>query len=94
VLPFLREDRLSVDDDVVLALRALARGGVEPVLLQLGRETRGPAVVSASDGAVQDLDGHRRGAYRLVQSRELMPPPSGVVNTFRAAPVFTSAIHS
>ena len=29
-----------------------------PLLVQHGRETRGPAVVAASDGAVVDLDGH------------------------------------
>ena len=29
-----------------------------PVFLQDGHETRGPAVVAASDGAVVDLDGH------------------------------------
>jgi hypothetical protein len=54
----LREDRLAVRDDVVLALGALARGRVESALGQLGRETRSPSVVPASDGAVEDLDGH------------------------------------
>jgi hypothetical protein len=54
----LREDRLAVDDDVVLALGTLAGGRVVAVFLQLGRETRGPCVVPASDGAVEDLDGH------------------------------------
>ena len=54
----LREDRLAVHDDVVLALGALVRRRVESVLGQLGRETRGPSVVSASDGAIVDLDGH------------------------------------
>ena len=29
------------------------------MLRELGRETRGPAVVAASDGAIQDLDAHR-----------------------------------
>ena len=29
------------------------------MLRELGRETRGPAVVPASDGAIQDLDAHR-----------------------------------
>jgi hypothetical protein len=28
------------------------------MLVQLGRETRGPFVVPASDGAIVDLDGH------------------------------------
>jgi hypothetical protein len=54
----LGEDRLSVRDDVVLRLLALARRGLDPVLLQLGRETRGPSVVAPSDGAVEDLDRH------------------------------------
>src|SRR5579864_713169 len=58
VLPLLREARLAVDDHVVLALRPLACGRLEAVLDQLGRETRGPSVVAASDGAVEDLDGH------------------------------------
>ena len=38
----LREDRLAVDDDVVLALRPFARACVVAVVVQLGRETRGP----------------------------------------------------
>jgi hypothetical protein len=54
----LGEDELAVGDDVVLALGSLDRGGVEAVVSQLGRETRGPFVVPASDGAVEDLDGH------------------------------------
>ena len=54
----LREDELAVCDHVVLALRALDGARFDPVLVQDGRETRGPAVVAASDGAVVDLDGH------------------------------------
>ena len=53
----LREDQLSVRDDVELAL--LARNGlglVSGARIQLGRETRGPGVIAASDGAVIDLD--------------------------------------
>jgi hypothetical protein len=76
----LREDQLAVGDDVVLGLPALVYGGVESVVSQLGRETRGPFVVPASDGAVQDLDGHAgsvagagkaalRGLCGLAQSR-------------------------
>jgi hypothetical protein len=60
VFALLREHRLTVGDDVVLALRALASGGLEPMLLQLGRETRGPSVVAASDGAVENVDRHIR----------------------------------
>ena len=59
-LALLREDERPVGDDVVLALRALERDGVVTCLRQHGRETRGPAVVAASDGAVEDLDGHAR----------------------------------
>src|SRR5204863_5969406 len=53
-----REDRSAVGDDVVLALAARDRFGVEALSLQLGRETRGPRVVAASGGAVMDLDAH------------------------------------
>ena len=59
-LALLREDERPVGDHVVLALRALERDGVVPCLRQRGRETRGPAVVTASDRAVEDLDGHAR----------------------------------
>jgi hypothetical protein len=59
----LRKDDRAVGDDVELALAALAGLRLETVSLQLGRETRGPFVVAASDGAVEDLDGHRPGAY-------------------------------
>jgi hypothetical protein len=58
-LALLREDELPVGEHVELALRALddLRVVVRPSL-DLGRETRGPAVVAASDGAVVDLDAH------------------------------------
>ena len=55
----LREDQVSVGDDVELTL--FARDGlglVSGALVQLGRETRGPAVIAVSDGAVVDLDLH------------------------------------
>ena len=55
----LREDQLPVGDDIELAL--LTRDGVSVVSgarVQLGRETRGPAVIAVSDGAVEDLDPH------------------------------------
>ena len=55
----LREDQVSVGDDVELTL--LARdclGRMSGALVQLGRETRSPAVIAVSDGAVEDLDLH------------------------------------
>jgi len=58
-LALLREEELAAADDVVLALLALEDDGVVAVGDQLGRETRGPFVVAASDGAVVDLDAHR-----------------------------------
>ena len=72
-LGLLRKDETAVRDHVVLALRALVRGGVESVLSQLGRETRGPSVVSASDGAVEDLDLHHESL-----SPGMRPPTTGV----------------
>src|SRR5687768_2107432 len=56
----LREDELAVGKHVELAVRALAGGRGDAVVVQDGRETRGPTVVPASDGAVVDLDGHGR----------------------------------
>jgi hypothetical protein len=58
-LLLLGEEQLPVGDDVELTL--LARDGLGLVsggLVQLGRETRGPAVIAVSDGAVEDLDLH------------------------------------
>jgi len=59
----LREHELAVDEDVELRLLAFANLGVVPVaLVDLGRETRSPAVIARSDGAVEDLDvGHLDG---------------------------------
>jgi len=54
----LREDELAVPDDVELARRPRSDGGIESLVVELGCETRGPAVVPASDGAIQDLDAH------------------------------------
>ena len=52
-LLLLGEDQLTVDEHVVLALVALLDLGVVlGLLVQLGRETRGPCVVAVSDGAV------------------------------------------
>jgi hypothetical protein len=56
----LRENEPTVGDHVVLALRSFERLGVEALLRQLSRETRGSYVVAASDGAVEDLDAHAR----------------------------------
>jgi hypothetical protein len=66
-LLLLREDEPPVGDDVVLALLTLERLGVEALLLQLSRETRGSFVVAASDRAVEDLDAH--GAHRSLPSQ-------------------------
>jgi hypothetical protein len=56
-LLLLREDELTVRQHVVLALRALFDLGlVLGLVVQLGRETRGPCVVAVSDGAVLDLN--------------------------------------
>lgn len=55
----LREDQLAVGEHV--ELRACSGNGVRgDVELggDLGRETRGPLVVAASGGAVEDLDAH------------------------------------
>jgi hypothetical protein len=58
VLLLLREHDLAVADDVELALAAGPDRCVVSLLVQLGRETRGPSVVAASDRAIQDLDAH------------------------------------
>ena len=55
-----REQQPTVGDDVELAL--LTRHCLAGVFARRGdrgRETRGPCVVPASDGAVEDLDPHR-----------------------------------
>src|SRR5262245_64627626 len=54
----LREDELPVGDHVELALVSRKVGRVVALCPELGRETRGPFVVRASDGAVVDLDLH------------------------------------
>ena len=54
-----REDQLPIGDDVELAL--LTRrdfGVVRGAFVQLGRETRSPAVITVSDWAVEDVDSH------------------------------------
>jgi hypothetical protein len=59
-LALLREQQLVVRDHVELALRAFDGGSaVLRLSVDLGRETRGPAVIAVSDGAVEDADlGH------------------------------------
>jgi hypothetical protein len=61
----LREKDAVVGQHVELALRALDGGRLDArPQRDLGRETRGPAVVALSDGAVVDLDGHGPKAIR------------------------------
>ena len=69
-LLLLREDELPVREHVVLALGALFDLGlVLGLVVQLGRETRGPCVVAVSDGAVLDLNfAPRRQTYPLRSS--------------------------
>src|SRR5204862_2219932 len=56
-LALLGEDQVAVYEHVELALLALLDpGSVLRPVVDLGRETRGPAVVAASDGAVEDAD--------------------------------------
>jgi hypothetical protein len=58
-LMLLGEDQAPVRDHVELTLRALdGRRLVLRARPDLGRETRSPAVVAVSDGAVEDLDAH------------------------------------
>jgi hypothetical protein len=55
--PLLGEEEVAVPEHVELALAArLDLGFVLGLGVQLGRETRGPRVVSVSDGAVLDED--------------------------------------
>ena len=54
----LGEDELTVAKHVELPLAPGDVPRVEPVRVQLGRETRGPLVIARSGGAVVDLDGH------------------------------------
>ncbi len=63
----LREHDLAVDDDVELPLASGLDFGVMVGLpVQLGRETRGPFVVTVSDGAVEDANA--RHAENLAKS--------------------------
>jgi hypothetical protein len=57
VLLLLREEQLPVRDDIELPRFAgLDLGLVVGLVVQLGRETRSPSVVAASDRAVEDAD--------------------------------------
>jgi hypothetical protein len=75
VLAFLAEDHAAVGEHVELALRPLEdRGLMRRLLIELGRETRGPAVIAVSDRAVVDLDARHQivlncsnGCRQLVQ---------------------------
>ena len=72
-----REDQFPVGDDVELTL--LARDGlglVSGALVQLGRETRGPAVITVSDGAVEDLDRHGHEPTRVPGGHRKLAQPS------------------
>jgi hypothetical protein len=58
-LVLLAEDQLAVGEDVELTVFAgHDLGLVRRIGVELGRETRGPAVIAVSDGAVVDLDLH------------------------------------
>ena len=58
----LGEDEVAVAKHVELALAARDVLRLDPVGVQLGRETRSPLVIARSGGAVVDLDrhGHQR----------------------------------
>ena len=81
----LREDELTVRQHVELALRALDDARLDAVPVQRGRETRGPSVVAASDGAVVDLDGHA--ASLPIQARAMPVDDRGEVEAGRERPV-------
>ena len=69
-LLLLGEDELTVREHVVLAFGALLDLGlVLGLVVQLGRETRGPCVVAVSDGAVLDQN---------LRHPENLPPVNGV----------------
>ena len=79
-LVLLRVDGPSVDDDVELRPRAGCGRRVDAELsCDLGRETRGPCVVPASGGAVEDLDDHGSTAYPGSRcDRAAKRPASGI----------------
>ncbi|MGH3050676.1 MAG: hypothetical protein ACRDLK_11000, partial [Gaiellaceae bacterium] len=63
----LREDELAVCEHVELRGLALGDLGAVPGAGQLGRETRGPSVVAASDRAVEDADVRHAGDSSLLR---------------------------
>jgi hypothetical protein len=65
----LREHEVAVCQHVELSRAPCRDRRVEPLLGELGRETRGPAVVAASDGAIEDLDTHHPQRGRNVGRR-------------------------
>jgi hypothetical protein len=83
----LREDEVAVGENVELTLRALDDTGVDPAVLQRGRETRGPTVVTPSDGAVEDLDAHAESL--LIEPRPMPFDDPGGVDTVRERAVGT-----
>src|SRR5919202_3731805 len=69
-----REQELAVGDHVELALLALdGRRFVVRPSVDLGRETRGPAVIAVSDGAVEDLDARHARRLPVAHRRQLHP---------------------
>jgi putative acetyltransferase len=56
----LGEEQAAVRDDVELPLLPRSDGRVDPVRVQLRRETRGARIVPVSGRAVEDLEGHER----------------------------------
>src|SRR5579884_620399 len=62
----LREDERPAVEHVELPLAPGSGRRVEAVAGELGRETRGPTVVAASDRAVKDLDGHVKSLAALL----------------------------
>jgi hypothetical protein len=78
-LLLLRKQQLAVEHDVELPLAALLDLGVVlRLLVQLGRETRGPLVVAVSDGAVLDEDlRHARHATRRLRPQIVLNCSNG-----------------
>jgi hypothetical protein len=70
----LREDELFVGEDVELALLPGLDLGLVPGLgVQLGRETRGPFVVTVSDRAVEDLHARHSGNLPMALHAIIIP---------------------
>ena len=66
-LCLLREDQLAFGEHVELAVAAgFDLGFMLGLGVQLGRETRGPFVVTVSDGAVEDANARHGGNYRQI----------------------------